>query len=235
MSKKKILSKLDMCISPLVTLFFYISGFSIVDGLIIPLIKGIASKSTIERLTDPTIKAGIDISIGILLIIGIFRLIRLLEVNTKIRNMDRTKELLLRNNRPKKLEFTIQIKYAFKWVKKIINKFGKIELVISIPQGLKGIIVNKRDLNYGALNDISERGQFKLDINKLLDEVKENEIYVLIEVESKAVYNLNKPIDINVNMSCKKKYFNWLFRSIVYGISDFELDKHIAKVRIRES
>jgi len=233
--KRKIIGWLNIIISPLIIFFVYLSGYSIVGDLLLPLLGNILKPEVINSINSTTAKVALDTAILNLLInFIILKLLNLIQITVKITNKDRTAELYIPINakKTKTVEINIQVKYRWNWIKYLANYLGNNILEIYIPNKINYQIKNREDLNANSIKDKDMRGVLKLILEECLDTKETHkEIYLLLEITATPQYLVNKSICTSI--SCAPSN---VIKRIVLCLSrimfmDVVLDEHSIRGR----
>ncbi len=236
MKRTELLNRLSIFMAPIITVFVYVTGFSIVDFLLkFSSINYILNKSFIERLYDPSTKITIDIAILTIISMLLIRAIDLIKIKVNIVNNDRTGELYIKNRdrKSKILEFTFDINFNSTILKKIIDKLGTLKIKIYKPNGVKVIIKNQMDFNQHVIDDTSDISYITIDMLRILDRgVFANEVYLLLEIEAEnIIHDLNRQITTELIVEGKGTIRGILLYFIRGFIVNAEMDKHYIRIR----
>lgn len=236
MKRTELLNRLSIFMAPIITVFVYVTGFSIVDFLLkFKSINYILNKSFIDRLYEPSTKIAIDIAILTIISMLLIRAIDLIKIKVNIVNNDRTGELYIKNRdrKSKILEFTFDINFNSIILKKFIDKLGTLKLKIYKPNGVKVIIKNKMDFNQHVIDDTSDISYITIDMLRILDRgVFANEVYLLIEIEAEnIIHDLNRQITTELIVEGKGTVRGILLYFVRGFIVNAEMDKHYIRIR----
>lgn len=233
--KRKIIGMLNIIISPLIIFFVYLSGYSIVGDLILPLLEGVLNPQLISNINSTAAKIALDTALlNLLLNLIILKMLNLIQITVKITNKDRTNELYIPINmmKTKKVEFIIKVNYRWNWVKKIVKYLGGNVLEIYVPNKINYEVKNRKDFEPTSIKDKDSRGLIKLILEECLDiKEVEKEIYLLVEVTATPQYLVNKSICTAIEQNYTNKFKRAILGLIRIIFMDIVLDEHGIKGR----
>lgn len=229
--KRKIISWLNVIVSPTIIFIVYLSGHSIVKDFLLPRIENILKPEVIQNITSPSAQVAIDTAIlNLLLNLVLLKVLNLIKVTINISNKDRTPQLFIPINeeKTKAVEISIIVDYKYNWIKNFIKFLGGSMLEIYIPENINYQVKNKRDFNCNSLADMDRDRYISLNLERALDIKESNkEIYLLLEVTATSEYLVNKSINTDFSIASKVNIVKKLgFMIIKFLFMDIVLDSH---------
>lgn len=127
--------------------------------------------------------------------------------------LDMTQLAIMEQKRKYRLELSIFFDYRYKWLKKILNKFGGVKVKV-VNTGWTSIEVDKRQEYAQGVIDYSNPSKYILiDINKLIpDERLNGKLYFELNVSSNTTIKSDGDITTEVKGG---KVFNILKNSLI--------------------
>jgi hypothetical protein len=146
-------------------------------------------------------------------------------INVMLDNRLDIPQLILTKGRNGKLDLSIFFDYKYKWLKKLINKFGGAKIKI-INTGWTSIEIEKRqEYPSGAIDYSNPSKYILIDFNKLIPDDKLNgKVYFQLIISSNTTIKSDGEISTEVN--CKKVVK--LLKSILINI---ECEKELVMYR----
>lgn len=198
--RDKTLSFAIKVMSPILIILFYLSDLSI----IIPILRSLHVSESIV-ITSDSIRVAIDSSI-VTLFVNTVLVVLNSPIKVEIKSKDRQdlEQVITYCNKPVYIDYSIQVNFRYKWVKKIYKRYGKPSLHI-VNSKNTSIVVDKSEEYSDIINCDNSSQYINIDLTNISNaDMAMDKLYFTVAIQSDKTIKWDDVIYTEVFINQKK-------------------------------